>query len=193
MQSKKTEASNELTAERRAAVYVREAAVQPGQSALDAQVDACVLKADEDGEPPVGAAYVFRDQGSGLQLDRRGLNQLRRAVQAGEVGVVYVYSPGRLSRSFNQLALLHEEFASAGVEIRFVRGSFDTNLRGRFPGLADPGVYGFAYDKVEMPPTHDEQQAGTVRSISALFHEGWSLADIAAYLNETELPTERWA
>ncbi len=139
MESKKTGASNELATERHTAVYAREARADPGQSSLEAQVDACVRQADEDGEPPIGATYVFRDQGSGLQLDHPGLNQLRRAVQAGEVGVVYVCSPDRLLRSLHQLALLHEEFASAGVEIRFVRGSFDTNFRGRFPVLAYPG------------------------------------------------------
>ena len=139
MQSKKTESSSELATERHTAVYARVATVQPGQSALEKQADACVRRAHEDGESPVGAAYVFRDQGSGVQLDRPGLNQLRRAVQAGEVGVVYVYSLDRLSRSLNQLALLHEEFASAGVEIRFVQGSFDINLRGRLLGLAASG------------------------------------------------------
>ena len=157
MQSKKPEASNELATERHTAVYAREARADPGQSSLEAQVDACVRQADQDGEPPVGAAYIFRDQGSGLQLDHPGLNQLRQAVQADEVGVLYARDPDRLTRSLNHLALLHEEFAAAGVEIRFVRGSFDTNFRGRFPVLAYPGVYGFAFDKVEMSPTPDER------------------------------------
>ena len=150
MQSKKPDASNELATERHTAAYAREAAVQPEQSSLEAQVDACVHQAGEDGEPPVGAAYDFRDQGNGLQLDRLALNQLRRAVQAGEVGVVYIYSPDRLSRSLAHLVLLHEEFASAGVEIRFVQGSFDDDLRDLLSGL-------LAYGKAEMLTTSDDR------------------------------------
>ena len=126
MQSKKHQPSSESATERHTAVYAREARADPKQSSLEAQVDACVHQADQDGEPPVGASYVFRDQGSGLQLDHPGLNQLRRAVQAGEVGVVYARSPDRLSRSIKHFALLQEEFASAGVEIRYVEGSFGT-------------------------------------------------------------------
>ena len=168
MQSKKTEGANELGTERHTAAYARTAAVGPEQSSLEAQVDACVHQADEDGEPPIGDDYIFRDQGSGVQLDRRELDQLRRAVQAGEVGVVYVYSPDRLSRSLEHLVLLHEECASADVEIRFVRGCFGPQLRDLLSRLVAYGGSRYAYDEVEEPPA----------------------SDIAAYLNETDPPTE---
>ena len=157
MESKKPEASNELATKRHTAAYAREARADPEQSSLEAQVDACVRQADEDGEPPIGATYVFRDQGSGLQLDHPGLNQLRRVVQAGEVGVVYVCSLDRLLRSLKHLALLHEEFASAGVEIRFVENSLDTDLCDRLSGLVASGVYGYGHDKAEGLPTPDER------------------------------------
>ncbi len=126
--------NNDLATQGHTAAYAREARADPEQSALEAQVDACVHQADEDAEPPIGDDYIFRDQSSGVQLDRRELDQLRRAVQAGEVSVVYVYSPDRLSRSLEHLVLLRAEFASAGVEIRFVEGSFDTNFHDRQSG-----------------------------------------------------------
>ena len=147
MESKKTEASNELATERHTVVYAREARADPEQSSLQAQVEACVRQAAEDGVPPVGPAYVFRDQGSGLQLDHPGLNQLRRAVQAGEVGVLYVRSPDRLSRSIANFALLREEFASAGVEIRFVEGPGDTDLRDLLSGVVVSKTYDNVYYK----------------------------------------------
>lgn len=147
MQCKKTEASNELAAERHTAVYAHVAAVQPGYSSLEAQVEVCVRQAAEDGAPPVGAACVFRDQGSGRELDRPGLNQLRRAVQAGEVGVLYVYSRSRLSRHRIRFALLYQEFVSAGVEIRFVQDAIDNHRRGRLSGSVSSGVSGYAHDK----------------------------------------------
>ena len=145
MQSNKPGDSNELATERHTAVYTREAAVQPEQSSLDAQVEACVCQADQDGEPPVGADYVFRDQGSGLRLDHPGMNRLRRAVQAGEVGVLYVRSPDRLSRSIANFALLRAEFASAGVEIRFVEGPGDTDLRDLVSGVVASRTYDNVY------------------------------------------------
>ena len=191
MQSKMTAASNEMATERHTAVYAREARADPKQSSLEAQVEACVRQAAEDGVPPVSAAYVYRDQGSGLQLDHPGLNQLRRDVQAGEVGVLYARDPARLSRSRAHFALLSKEFASAGVEIRFVEGSLDTDLLDRLSGLVASGVYGYDHDKAEGFPTADKQEASTVGRIFKLADEGWTAVEIATYLNETEPPTER--
>jgi site-specific DNA recombinase len=125
MQSKKSDASSELAPDRHTAIYARENAVQPAQSTLDVQVEACVRQVAEDRAPEIGAAYVFRDEQSGAELDRSGLNQLRRAVRAGEVGVVYAYSLDRLSRSLRHFMLLLQEFEEAGVELRFVRGFSD--------------------------------------------------------------------
>ena len=153
MQSKSNQ--SELATGRPTAVYVRTAAVQQDQSSLEVQVESCVRQATEDGSPAVAAAYVFRDQQSGIQLDRPGLNKLRTAVQAGEVGVVYVHSVDRLSRDLVHLALLCNEFADAGVETRFVGDSFDNNLRDRFSGLFATGVDGYAYGEAEIPTTSD--------------------------------------
>ena len=191
MQSKKFDASSELATDRHTAVYARDGAVQPEQSSLEAQVEACVRQVAEDGAPPVGAAYVYRDRQSGAELDRLGLNRLRRAVQGGEVGVVYVNSPERLSRDPQHFMLLHREFASAGVELRFVRGFSGNNRDDRVRGGAALGVYGYDYDKVEGVPTSDEREFSFVPLVYELYLGGWSFARIAACLNEMDISTER--
>ena len=76
-------------------------------------------QAEEDGAP-VDLAQVSQERWTGANLDRPLLGQLRQAVQTGEVSVLYVYSPDRLSRNPLHLVRLFEEFASAGVEVRFV-------------------------------------------------------------------------
>ncbi len=87
--------------------------------------------------------------------------------------------------------LFCREFTSAGVEIRFVRGSFDGNPLGRLTGLVASVVSAYAHDKAEMPPTLGEWQPGTVRLVFDLARDGWSADEIAAYLNETYPPTGR--
>ena len=106
---------------RRAALCVRDSAVQQDQSSLASQVEACVRQATEDGAPTLVDAYVFRDQQSGTSLDRPGLNGLRRAVRSGEVGVVYVCSADRLACNVIHLGLLVYEFALARVKLRYAK------------------------------------------------------------------------
>ncbi|MCY4557978.1 MAG: recombinase family protein [Chloroflexi bacterium] len=189
MKSKKHDLSSE--AGRHTAVYARDSAIQQKKSTLEAQVSTCARQAVEDVVPPVVAAYVFRDRQSGSGLDRPGLTHLRQAVQAGEVGLVYVSSSERLSCVPEHRVLLYEEFAAAGVEIRFVQGSFDDHRRSRLSGLVASGVSGYAHDKAEVPTALDERQAGTMRLVLELACDGWSADDIAAYLSEREPLTER--
>ena len=191
MRTKKPKASNELATDRHTAAYARDAAVQPEQSSLEAQVDACVHLAAEDGAPPVGAAYVFRDRQSGAELHRPGLNQLRRAVQAGEVGVLYIRSLDRLSRNSQHLLALRHEFASAGVELRFVwHTPSDTGLPGR-------ALYGYEYwqhGAGDEPGTGGEV-FNPVKLMFELVSAGWSFKRIAAELNRMGFPSDlgqRW-
>ena len=191
MESKRHDLSSQLSSGRHTAVYACDAATQKKKSSVESQVEICARQAVEDGEAPVVAAYIFRDSQGSCGLDRSGLSQLRRTVQAGEVRLLYVYSSERLSRIPAHLVLLCEEFASAGVEIRFVQGSFDNPHRGRSPGLVASGVSGYAQDNVERPTMLDERQAGTMRLVLELACDGWSADDIAAHLDETDPPTER--
>ena len=191
MKSEKRDLSGALPTERHTAVYARDGAVQLGQSSLEAQVDACVRRAAEDGAPPVGSAYVFRDHQSGAGLDRPGLNQLRRVVQAGEVGVLYVRSLACLSRNSQHLLALRHEFVAAGVELRFVwRTPSDTGLPGR-------ALYGYEYWRHGAgDKSGPEGEAfNPVKLTFELVRAGWSFKSIAAELNRLGFPSElgeRW-
>ena len=76
------------------------------------------------------------------------LGQLREAVQAGEVGVVYVYTADRLSSNLRNWLTLREEFASAGAELRVIWGSSDDVAGDRLPNGTRSGLYGYEHDKV---------------------------------------------
>jgi site-specific DNA recombinase len=69
-------------------------------------------------------SWVFEDEGySGATLARPGLERLRDLVSEGQVEIVLVYSPDRLSRRYAYQVLLLEEFARQGVEVRFLKGN----------------------------------------------------------------------
>lgn len=66
--------------------------------------------------------WVIEDDGySGSSLIRPGLERLRDLVAEGQIEVVLVYSPDRLSRKYAYQVLLMEEFARHQVETVFVR------------------------------------------------------------------------
>ena len=74
-------------------------------------------------ELEVPADWVFEDEGySGATLVRPGLERLRDLAAQVPVDVVLCYSPDRLTRCYAYQALLIDEFARAGTEIRFVKG-----------------------------------------------------------------------
>lgn len=66
---------------------------------------------------------LFEDEGySGATLARPGLERLRDVVNEGQVEVVLVHSPDRLSRRYAYQVLLLEEFSRKGVEVVFLKG-----------------------------------------------------------------------
>jgi site-specific DNA recombinase len=71
----------------------------------------------------VPETWVFEDEGySGASLARPGLERLRDLVSEGQVQVVLVYSPDRLSRKYAYQVLLLEEFTRQGVQTVFLQG-----------------------------------------------------------------------
>lgn len=67
--------------------------------------------------------WVFEDEGhSGATLLRPALERLRDLAAQIHIDVVLCYSPDRLARKYAYQALLIEEFARAGTEVRFVNG-----------------------------------------------------------------------
>jgi site-specific DNA recombinase len=69
----------------------------------------------------VPKAWIFEDDGySGATLERPGLERVRDLAAEGQIQVVLVYSPDRLSRKYAYQVLLIEELARHGVETRFL-------------------------------------------------------------------------
>jgi site-specific DNA recombinase len=67
---------------------------------------------------------IFEDEGySGATLARPGLERLRDVVNEGQVEVVLVHSPDRLSRRYAYQVLLLEEFSRKGVAVVFLKGA----------------------------------------------------------------------
>ncbi len=67
--------------------------------------------------------WVFEDEGySGATLIRPGLERLRDLAAEIEIPVVLCYAPDRLARRYAYQALLIEEFARVGSEVRFLKG-----------------------------------------------------------------------
>src|ERR1017187_2628283 len=66
-------------------------------------------------------ARCFLDEGwSGALLVRPALEQWGDQAAAGALDVLYVHCPDRLARKYAHQALLLEELARAGVEVRFL-------------------------------------------------------------------------
>lgn len=81
---------------------------------------------------PDGDKEAFTDDGySGSELSRPALSRLRRAVQEGQVDIVSVFDPDRLSRSLSDLLLLESEFTKYGVKLDFVTQEMDTSPEGK--------------------------------------------------------------
>lgn len=105
----------------KAALYVRvSTALQEQEETIASQLAALQAYAQEKGlEVPQG--WVFRDEGySGSTLDRPALDALRDLVQSGACGLILIYDPDRLARSYVHQALLLEEWQSLGVEVAFL-------------------------------------------------------------------------
>lgn len=163
------------------AIYCRDATHRPEESTLDAQVAAVVEQAEADGER-VDPIYIYQDLGSGLALDRPGLGQLCRVVLDGKVRAVYADKPHRLSRHFPHLVALKATFASAGVELRYVRRPV-TGTRSPSRDCND------RVDSSEPREVKDELFTA-IQLVFDLSNAGWDMGSIAALLNEMGFMSE---
>jgi len=106
-----------------AAIYARvSSARQKEEQTIASQTAALHAHAAENGleVPP---EWVFEDEGhSGATLIRPALERLRDLAAEVEVPVVLCYAPDRLARRYAYQALLIEEFARVGTQIRFLKG-----------------------------------------------------------------------
>ena len=105
-----------------AAIYARVSSdKQKEEKTIASQTAALTEFACKEGYD-VPREWIFEDEGfSGASLVRPGLERLRDLVAEGQLEVLLVYAPDRLSRKYAYQILLIEEFARNGVETVFVK------------------------------------------------------------------------
>ena len=104
-----------------AAIYARVSSDQQREEHTIASQTAALIESAKKNELEVPKEWVFEDEGySGATLERPGLERVRDLAAEGQIQVVLVYSPDRLSRKYAYQILLIEEFSRNGVETRFV-------------------------------------------------------------------------
>lgn len=115
----------------RCAIYTRkstEEGLEQDFNSLDAKREAraaYVLSEKHEGWAELSDRY---DDGgfSGGSMDRPGLKQLLKDVEAGRVDVIVVYKVDRLTRSLSDFAKMVDLFDGAGVSFVSVTQAFDT-------------------------------------------------------------------
>jgi site-specific DNA recombinase len=104
-----------------AAIYARVSSEQQREQHTIASQTAALIECAKSHELEVPREWVFEDEGySGATLERPGLERVRDLAAEGQIQVVLVYSPDRLSRKYAYQILLTEELARHGVETLFV-------------------------------------------------------------------------
>jgi site-specific DNA recombinase len=103
-----------------AAIYARVSSEQQREAHTIASQTGALIEWARTLDVEVPKAWIFEDAGySGATLERPGLEQVRDLAAEGQIQVVLVYSPDRLSRRYAYQILLIEELARHGVETRF--------------------------------------------------------------------------
>ncbi len=106
-----------------AAIYARVSSARQREEQTIASQTTALREAAERWGLEVPAGWVFEDEGySGATLVRPALERLRDLAAQVPVDVVLCHSPDRLARRYAYQALLIDEFARAGSEVRFVKG-----------------------------------------------------------------------
>ncbi len=107
----------------KAAIYARVSSARQKEEQTIASQTAALQEYATAAGFEVPAEWVFEDEGfSGATLVRPALERLRDLVAEIEIGVVLCYAPDRLARRYAYQALLIEELARCGTEVRFLKG-----------------------------------------------------------------------
>jgi site-specific DNA recombinase len=105
-----------------AAIYARVSSERQKEEGTIASQTALLLDYAKVHELSVPSEWVFEDEGySGALLARPGLERLRDLAAEGQIEVVLIYAPDRLSRKYAYQVLLMEEFSRHGVETLFLK------------------------------------------------------------------------
>jgi DNA invertase Pin-like site-specific DNA recombinase len=106
-----------------AAIYARVSSARQKEDQTIASQTAALRATAEHSGLEVPPEWVFEDEGySGATLIRPALERLRDLAAQIPIDVVLCYSPDRLARRYAYQALLIDEFARVGTEVRFVNG-----------------------------------------------------------------------
>jgi len=123
-----------------AAIYARVSSDQQREANTIASQTALLIEFARTHDLEVPKEWVFEDDGySGASLERPGLERVRDLAAEGQIQVVLVYSPDRLSRKYAYQILLIEELARNGAETLFVKApqgaSAEDQLLVQFQGM----------------------------------------------------------
>jgi site-specific DNA recombinase len=106
-----------------AAIYARVSSSRQKEDQTIASQTVALHEAAARAGLEVPLDWVFEDEGySGATLIRPALERLRDLAAQVPIDVVLCYSPDRLARRYAYQALLIDEFARVGTEVRFVNG-----------------------------------------------------------------------
>ena len=104
-----------------AAIYTRVSSERQREAHTIASQTAALIEWATKLDIEVPRDWIFEDDGySGATLERPGLERVRDLATTGDIEVVLVHSPDRLSRKYAYQVLLLEEFGRHGVETRFL-------------------------------------------------------------------------
>lgn len=104
------------------AIYARVSSERQKEQETIASQTAALLEHAASQSWTVPAEWRFLDEGySGANLVRPGLDRLRDRVAEGQIDIVLVLAPDRLSRKYAYQILLTEEFQRQGAELVFVK------------------------------------------------------------------------
>jgi site-specific DNA recombinase len=107
---------------RTAAIYARVSSDRQKEEGTIASQTALLLEYAQAHELSVPKEWIFEDEGfSGAVLARPALERLRDLAAEGQVQVVLIYAPDRLSRKYAYQVVLIEEFSRYGVETLFLK------------------------------------------------------------------------
>jgi site-specific DNA recombinase len=107
-----------------AAIYARVSSERQKEEGTIGSQTALLLEYAKAHELSVPSEWIFEDEGySGATLARPGLERLRDLTAEGQIEVVLIYAPDRLSRKYAYQVLLTEEFCRHGVETVFLKST----------------------------------------------------------------------
>ena len=107
-----------------AAIYARVSSERQKEEGTIASQTALLLEHAKAHELSVPNEWIFEDEGySGATMARPGLERLRDLAAEGQIEVVLIYAPDRLSRKYAYQVLLTEEFCRHGVETIFLKSA----------------------------------------------------------------------